>query len=58
MWIEDQEIVVVESEEAVTNQGCHKSMPVGSSPLEASAKQMLIELEEELEPSGRDFEIH
>ena len=33
-------------------------MPVGSSPLEASAKQMLIELEEELEPSGRDFEIH
>jgi hypothetical protein len=33
-------------------------MPVGSSPLEASAKQMLIELEEELEPSGRDSEIH
>ena len=53
MWIEDQEIVVVESAEAV-----HKSMPVGSSPLEASAKQMLIELEEELEPSGRNFEIH
>ena len=45
-----QEIVVVEF-----RRGCHKSMPVGSSPLEASAKQMLIELEEELEPSGRDL---
>jgi hypothetical protein len=53
MWIEDQEIVVVESAEAVTNQ-----CPLAARPLEASAKQMLIELEEELEPSGRDSEIH
>ena len=53
MWIEDQEIVVVESAEAVTNQ-----CPLAARPLEASAKQMLIELEEELEPSGRDFEIY
>jgi hypothetical protein len=53
MWIEDQEIVVVESAEAATNQ-----CPLAARLWKRRLSRCLIELEEELEPSGRDSEIH
>jgi hypothetical protein len=49
MWLEDDSTVTVESAD-----GRHKSMAVGTASPEERAKQMLVELDEELSPSGSE----